>query len=426
MADPHQTQREQEILELIRQTPGEWSEIRVHVCANAKVLDASTRADVRLPRGIPRGTTSKISELREFMADPQRGAWLMADIVVPRIGEATFSFDWMTKPDWRAVSGEFDDALYIEDLKKFPRTPENIPDWYPTPGTPSPVAAAGEADEVFPPPPRRGPSPDVPMTGLNWPFGVAIDSSSRLYVSDTANNRVVSLSMGTADPVVLPFSGLREPCGVAVDAAGTVYVADSLNNRVLALAAGATSAIEVPFGGLDYPGGVALDDAGSVYVVDRGNHRVLKLAAGATTPTVLPFKGLRTPIDVTVDAAGAVFVTDRRQHTDDTTGDRVFELAAGDAGATPLPMTGVQSPFGIAVDAAGTVYVTENVENGRVFKLMGGTAGTLVTSSVGLHRPAGVAVDTAGGVYVTDMPPAVHDESCGRVVKLTAGQRPTQ
>jgi sugar lactone lactonase YvrE len=425
MKETRQAQWEQQIAQLIRQTPGEWREIRVHVCGNAVTLDASITADVPLPRPTPAEVSWKLVDLRESMADPRRRAWLMLDIFVPRIGKATFSYDWMTKPDWEAVSGVFDDALYLEDLKKFPRTPENVPDWYPNPDTVSPIAAAAEVDEVIPPPPPRpGPGPDVPLTGLKWPFGVAIDSSGSLYVSDTANDRVVTLAAGTAEPVVLPFSGLREPAGVAVDAAGTVYFADSLNNRVLTLAAGASSATEAPLNGLNYPGGVAVDDVGSVYVVDRGNGRVLKLAAGATNPTVLPFSGLGQPIDVAVDAAGAVYVTDRPRYTTDptdTTGNRVLKLAAGDVGATELPMTGARSPFGVTVDTAGTVYVTDGGENGRVLKLFAGTTSPVVTSSIGLHEPAGVAVDAAGSIYVTDMPPAVDDDqSCGRVVKLAA------
>ena len=37
---------------------------------------------------------------------------------------------------------------------------------------------------------------------------------------------------------VLPFTGLNNPWGVAVDTAGSVYVTDGNNNRVVKLAAG--------------------------------------------------------------------------------------------------------------------------------------------------------------------------------------------
>jgi hypothetical protein len=46
-------------------------------------------------------------------------------------GKATFAYDWMRKPDWPTTEGEFYEPLYLDDLQRFPRTPENIPEWYP-------------------------------------------------------------------------------------------------------------------------------------------------------------------------------------------------------------------------------------------------------------------------------------------------------
>lgn len=69
--------------------------------------------------------------LRHAMADPERGAWLSATAHISRSGEADFSYDWMSKPDWGADLGP-DDALYLEELRKYPRAPEFIPYWYPS------------------------------------------------------------------------------------------------------------------------------------------------------------------------------------------------------------------------------------------------------------------------------------------------------
>jgi serine/threonine protein kinase, bacterial len=79
---------------------------------------------------------------------------------------------------------------------------------------------------------------------------------------------------------VLPFTGLNGPYGVAVDAAGNLYVADDGNNQVLKLPAGSGAPTVLPFTGLNYPNGVAVDTAGNLYVTDEGNDRVLKLPAG--------------------------------------------------------------------------------------------------------------------------------------------------
>ena len=58
--------------------------------------------------------------------------------------------------------------------------------------------------------------------------------------SPTGNNRVLKLAAGSTTQTVLPFTGLNGPYGVAVDTAGNLYDADTGNNRVLKLAAGST------------------------------------------------------------------------------------------------------------------------------------------------------------------------------------------
>jgi hypothetical protein len=131
MGGDEQREQERAVTEQVRQTPGAWNEIRVHVCANVGSTGITPRADIPGPVWLPVFVTDAIDQLREAMVDPERGAWLTAEIAVPRTGEATFSYDWMTQPDWPNLGGEFEDALYREDLEKFPRTTENIPDWYP-------------------------------------------------------------------------------------------------------------------------------------------------------------------------------------------------------------------------------------------------------------------------------------------------------
>ena len=44
---------------------------------------------------------------------------------------------------------------------------------------------------------------------------------------------MLKLPAGASTQTELPFTGLNDPWGVAVDSAGTVYVTDRLNNRVL-------------------------------------------------------------------------------------------------------------------------------------------------------------------------------------------------
>lgn len=57
--------------------------------------------------------------------------------------------------------------------------------------------------------------------------GVAVDAAGDTYVTDQLNSRVLKLSAGSDSPLVVPLSGLRWPMGLAVDVAGNLYVADS-------------------------------------------------------------------------------------------------------------------------------------------------------------------------------------------------------
>ena len=81
------------------------------------------------------------------------------------------------------------------------------------------------------------------------PFGVAVDSSGNLFISDANNGRIRKVtSDGNISTIA---SGLSQPQGVAVDASGVVYIADTLNNRVRAV--GLDGVIR-PFAGTGAPG----------------------------------------------------------------------------------------------------------------------------------------------------------------------------
>jgi DNA-binding beta-propeller fold protein YncE len=66
-------------------------------------------------------------------------------------------------------------------------------------------------------------------SGLSFPQGVAVSATGTIYVADTGNNRVVTISnTGIVTPVSTPGYTLNSPGGVAVDASGK-----SLHRRFL-------------------------------------------------------------------------------------------------------------------------------------------------------------------------------------------------
>jgi serine/threonine-protein kinase len=239
---------------------------------------------------------------------------------------------------------------------------------------------------------------ELPFTGLNGPFGVAVDSGGAVYLADSRNNRVLKLPPGSTEQTTLPFTGLDTPWDVAVDGAGAVYVAEQRNDPVLKLAAGSSTQTTVPFKDFLVPYALAVDGAGTLYVA--AGDRVLKVPPGSTTETTLPFIGLYEVLGVAVDGAGAVYAADAKANV-------VLKLEAGATTQTTLPFTGLNVPCGVAVDGAGGVYVADS-GNARVLKLAAGSTTQTTLPFTGLGHVSTpysfgyLAVDGVGNVYVSD------------------------
>ena len=169
---------------------------------------------------------------------------------------------------------------------------------------------------------------------FNTPSGIALDTQGTLYVADTANNRIrrvtplgnVTTLAGQSD------AGMRDgpahdalfngPLGVAVDTSGRIYVADSYNDRIRLIAAGQVTTLAGDAPGFvdgplvearfDTPSGITVDNAGRVYVADTGNDAIREISprGDVRTLTVSLSEPLRAPTGITTDARGVLYVSD--------------------------------------------------------------------------------------------------------------------
>ncbi|MEO9073284.1 MAG: NHL repeat-containing protein [Edaphobacter sp.] len=212
-------------------------------------------------------------------------------------------------------------------------------------------------------------------SGFN-PFGVAVDGSGNVYVTDNGNNAVKEIMavggvIPTSPTINTLASGFNFPTGVAVDGSGNVYVADLNNNAVKEIMAvggviPASPTINTLGSGFNFPYAVAVDGNGNVYVADTLNGAVKEIMAVGgvipTSPTIHTLgSGISSPEGVAVDGNGNVYVAD-------TANNAVKEIMAvgGVIPASPTINTlgsGFNHPFGVAVDGSGNVYVGDSNNN---------------------------------------------------------------
>ncbi len=132
-------------------------------------------------------------------------------------------------------------------------------------------------------------------SSLYAPAAVAMSPDGSLYIADTYNHRVRKIDHGGAIVTVAGtglegFSGdggpasaaqLALPAGLAFDRDGRLYIADTANDRIRMVSGDGTITTVAGDGTPDQllrPSAVAIDARGTLYIADSGNHRIRKLA----------------------------------------------------------------------------------------------------------------------------------------------------
>jgi sugar lactone lactonase YvrE len=303
------------------------------------------------------------------------------------------------------------------------------------------------------------------------PKNLVADPAGNIFIADTGNATVRQVSQVGTNWVVSTIAGLAEqfgfvdgfgsdarfsvggPYGIAIDDSGALYVSDpgALIVRKITrtfagwavsyfsgagVLAGAGSedgpGIAARFG---FPTGMAADSAGNLYVADFPNAAVRKVTPGAAVSTfagrgphigAVDGKGadarFHGPSGVTIDTSNNLFVSDAQNHT--------IRKIASDSTVTTIAGTGkhgtndgpglsakFENPQGIGVDNAGNIYVAD-FGSSTIRKIAPGTAGYTVSTIAGLagitgtndgvgdlarfNQPFGLTLDKIGNLYIAD------------------------
>ena len=297
------------------------------------------------------------------------------------------------------------------------------------------------------------------------PTGTAVDTGGNVYVADEFNDIIRKITPGGAVSTLAgtpgstgssdgtgPAAQFNYPFGVAVDGSGNVYVTDSGNDTIRKITPGGAVTTVAGTPGMagssngtgaaalfNTPIGIAVDGSGNLYVVEQGNFDVRKIAPGGVVTTLAGTAGTKGALDGTgpaaqfnlpagcaVDGNGNVYVADYGNSSirkitpagvvTTLAGHSTYEGSADGTGAAAQ----FYSPVGIAVDGMGNLYVAEQTNNtvrkvtpAGVVTTLAGTPPAVGSPSVGgstngtgaaalFNAPNGIAVDGAGNVYVAD------------------------
>jgi trimeric autotransporter adhesin len=316
-------------------------------------------------------------------------------------------------------------------------------------------------------------TPVAPLTTVRYLSTQAVDGTWTSVASpEMATNFCRGAVRLTAGGISTGFAGdggaatsasLNTPYQPVEAPDGRIFVADSANNRIRVIStagvittfAGGPAASACTYTGpvsglgLNAPRGVAVDSAGNVYIADTGANCIRKVDTAGTvtrvaggggtttcTATTTTAVSLLTPSGLAIDGTGALIVADSGRNCIRKIVGTTVSAVAGGGGTTTCTATtatgvSLSGPVGVAVDSADNVYIADTGRNclrkvvgTTVSAVAGGggttTCGTTTSTAVALSGPQGVEVDAAGNVYVADAARRCVRKVTGTAVTLVA------
>jgi sugar lactone lactonase YvrE len=237
------------------------------------------------------------------------------------------------------------------------------------------------------------------------PAGIALGAGGVLYVADAGRHLIRKISSAGVVTTLAGSAGRKgatdgtgatalfnSPHALAVDAAGTLYVADTYNHTIRSITpAGVVTTLAGQAGhkgqadgaGLAasffHPAGLAVDAQGTLYVADNGSHTIRKITPAGVVSTLAGQPGhhgsadgvgasaqFDVPGSIAVDSHGMLYVTDYFNSTVRliTPQGQVSTFAGVVKGWRSVDGPRAQAcfnfPFGVAVGPNGWVYVADS------------------------------------------------------------------
>jgi sugar lactone lactonase YvrE len=265
------------------------------------------------------------------------------------------------------------------------------------------------------------------------PRGVAVDSSNRVYVVDSANFTIRGITPFGTNWVVTTLAGLalsygfadgknerarfNTPFGITADSDGRLFVADFGNDAIRQITPVGTDWVTATIAGFsgtmgtndgsgrqamfNFPNGIDVDRGGNVYLTDQSNHTIRKMAPAGNGWTVSTLGGaplvsgsadgtggdarFNRPWGIAVDGAGNLFIADYLNHT----------IRKGTLLLPPVPALGIaeiSNEVVLSWPAATTNFVLETAGG-----LAAGVPWTALTNGVVVSGENCFVTNSVGG-----------------------------
>ncbi|HBX68688.1 MAG TPA: hypothetical protein DEH25_04725, partial [Chloroflexi bacterium] len=247
---------------------------------------------------------------------------------------------------------------------------------------------------------------------FNRPSRIALDSSNRLYITDTENGRVQRCSYSSGWACTIFDTGLSYPLGITADGSDNIFITQLSGTLRKCTSSGVCSDFaSAPYGFQD----VALDSLGNVYASAPYEDVVLKFEADGTligvylgeefVPYITDENHFNGP-RLATDPAGNLIVIEQA-------GNRLLKFdpagtllwSAGTPGVDAWDNEHFNFPFGVASDSAGKIYVADG-NRVQIYTPDGDFEATLGngygSGDYDFAGTSGIAVGPSGNLYVAD------------------------
>ena len=240
---------------------------------------------------------------------------------------------------------------------------------------------------------------------LSLPWGVAVNDSNEIFISDMNNNRIVV--MNAKEEFIRSFGqGLvDDPRGISIDSEGRAFVVSKGNNKIyLFNSNGEYVRVVNNVGSLNEPRGISLDSRGNVIVCDTGNKCIKILSPEGNTFKTIGKGWLQFPTDC-LCYKDKIFVSDRKAHlikAYNSNGGFLYDIGKKGNGDGEL-----YEPTGLAVDKTGHLLVCSGGNDRvQVFTLRGKFVtkfGAYGVELGQLNQPFSASVLKSGHIVVCEL-----------------------